>query len=58
VSDDELVQRITESDLSDGQLDGKVRRPPATCGGCGRTVSPRFPKCMYCGATLERNPFG
>jgi len=57
VTDDELAQRITDIDLSDGQLDGKVRRPPATCNACGRTVSPRFPKCMYCGAALERSPF-
>ncbi len=57
VTDEELYERMNDLDLSDGQLDGKVRREPGRCGKCGRTVSPNIPKCMYCGALSQTSPF-
>lgn len=57
LSDERLIDRITELDMADGKLDGKKARPPATCGACRRTVSQRFPKCIYCGAVIERDVF-
>ena len=57
VTDQELVQRINELDLSDGKLDGKVRKSPVSCPSCGRTLSRRFPKCMYCGQAVVHDPF-
>lgn len=57
MSDDQLAQRITELDLSDGKLDGKIRRPPSTCPKCSRTISPRFDRCMYCGQEMAHDPF-
>ncbi len=57
VSDEDLIQQITALDLSDGKLDGKVRRPPVACPKCNRTVSARFPKCMYCGQEIAHEPF-
>ncbi len=57
VTEEEFVERINEIDMSDGQLDGKVRRPPNACPGCGRAVASRFPKCLYCGALVSRDPF-
>ncbi len=57
LTDDRLIERITELDMADGKLDGKKARPPATCGTCSRTVSQRFPRCIYCGAVIERDVF-
>ena len=57
VTDIELIDRIHEIDLSDGQLDGKVRRGAVSCPKCSRTISPRFPKCMYCGQPVMHDPF-
>ncbi|MBI4717409.1 MAG: hypothetical protein HY763_06365 [Planctomycetes bacterium] len=57
VSDVELVQRINELDLSDGRLDGKVRKSAVSCPKCGRAIARRFPKCMYCGQAVVHDPF-
>ena len=57
VTDAELAQRINDIDLSDGQLDGKVRKTAVSCPSCGRTIARRFPKCMYCGQVIVHDPF-
>ena len=57
VTDERLIDRITELDLADGRLDGKKTRPPTICGSCGRSVSQRFPRCVYCGEVIERDVF-
>ncbi|UCE59105.1 MAG: hypothetical protein JSU63_16875 [Phycisphaerales bacterium] len=57
VTDVELVQRINDLDLSDGKLDGKVRKSAVSCPKCNRTISPRFPQCMYCGQPIVHDPF-
>lgn len=49
VTEQELEDKITEIDLSDGKLDGKVRVETSACSACGRTLSKRHNKCMYCG---------
>ncbi len=56
-SDDELVGRIVEIDLSDGILDGKVRKPALDCHACKRKIPRRFPRCMYCGVEMKHDPF-
>ena len=58
VTDQELVDRINAVDLSDGKLDGKVRKTAVACPSCGRTIASRFPKCMYCGQPIAHDPFG
>ena len=57
VSDLELVERINELDVSDGKLDGRVRRAPVSCPACGRAMPRKFPKCMYCGQAVVHDPF-
>jgi len=57
VSDEELIDKITELDLSDGKLDGKVSRAAVACPKCGKTIGRRFPKCMYCGQPVMHDPF-
>ena len=57
VTDLDLINRINDIDLSDGQLDGKVRREAKNCPKCGRTIGARFTKCMYCGQVVVHDPF-
>ncbi len=57
VTDVELIERINDIDLSDGKLDGKVRKTAVACPKCNRTISQRFPKCMYCGQPIVHDPF-
>ncbi len=58
VSEEELVERVNDIDLTDGQLDGKVRRAQAhACPSCGRTIAKRFPKCIYCAQPVVHDPF-
>ena len=58
VTDEDLVQRINDIDLSDGTLDGKVRKTPVSCPKCSRTIARRMPQCMYCGQPIMHDPFG
>ena len=57
VTDEDLIKRINDLDLSDGKLDGKVRKPPVSCPKCQRTIARRMPKCMYCGQPIMHDPF-
>ena len=57
VSDEELAGRMNDLDLSDGRLDGKVRKSAVSCPSCGRTISRRLPKCMYYGQAIVHDPF-
>ncbi len=57
VTEQELVDRVNEIDLSDGKLDGKVRRPAVECTKCHRKVARRFQRCVYCGCAVEHDPF-
>ncbi|MHC5038312.1 MAG: hypothetical protein ACYTHM_13435 [Planctomycetota bacterium] len=57
LTEQELIDRVQEVDLSDGKLDGKVRRKGVFCPACGRKVTGKFPHCMYCGEEIERDPF-
>ena len=52
LSDAQLAERINDIDLSDGQLDGKVRKTAIPCPKCGKKNAPRFSKCMYCGTPI------
>jgi hypothetical protein len=57
LTEEMLLERITQLDLSDGKLDGKVVRPVAPCPHCKRPNSARFIHCVYCGQALPRAPF-
>ncbi len=57
VTDVELVERINDIDLSDGVLDGKVRKSAASCPSCKRTISTRLPRCIYCSQPIVQDPF-
>ncbi len=57
LDDAQLGERINDIDLSDGKLDGKVRKPVVACPKCGRKIAKRFPNCMYCGQPILHDPF-
>ena len=57
LTDEQLMDQITALDLSDGKLDGKVRRTAVRCPKCDRTIARRFPNCMYCGQAVVHDPF-
>lgn len=47
--DDELVAKVAEIDLRDGQLDDTYQRPVISCPQCGKKISARHDHCLYCG---------
>ncbi|MEM1027252.1 MAG: hypothetical protein AAGJ38_04145 [Planctomycetota bacterium] len=49
VTEEELVAKVMEIDLRDGNMDGKVTRTVQTCTACNRPVHPRHQRCLYCG---------
>lgn len=57
VTDLELLDRINEVDLSDGKLDGKVRKTPVSCPKCQRTLARRYKQCIYCEQPIMNDPF-
>lgn len=57
VTDEDLLNRINDIDLSDGRLDGKVRKPAVACPTCHRTIARHQARCMYCGQQIMHDPF-
>lgn len=49
LSEEELLERVRLIDTVDGVKDGKATRGISKCSACGRTMSPRHRKCIYCG---------
>ena len=49
LSEQDLVNKVREVDLLDGQLDGKTRVLPKKCSQCNMMMSPRHRRCIYCG---------
>jgi hypothetical protein len=50
LTEEDLMQRVKQIDLADGQEDGKVRTQTVQCPQCNRTMSRRHDKCIYCGS--------
>lgn len=48
-SEQELIDVVTEIDLRDGLLDGKVKRLPRDCAECGKVIGADRSNCMWCG---------
>ena len=50
ITEAELIDRVNEIDLRDGQLDGRPTHDvPIVCQQCGRSYSRRHNHCFYCG---------
>ena len=50
LTEEDLLERVRQIDLADGQQDGAARRNVAKCPQCGRSMSSRHKRCLYCGA--------
>ena len=50
LGEEDLLKRMEELDPSDGAEDGKSSKKGIDCKKCGRTVSMRYTRCLYCGA--------
>jgi hypothetical protein len=58
LTEQDLLDRVQEIDLADGQLDGKARKPVVKCPDCDRVMSSRHKRCLYCGAErLDHSAF-
>lgn len=58
LTEEDLLNRVRDIDLRDGQLDGKLKKGIKRCPKCDRVMSPRHAKCLYCGAEdLEATAF-
>ncbi len=55
LTEEDLLERIKEIDLSDGVLDGKVRQTAIRCPKCQRIMSNKHRCCLYCGYETEKN---
>lgn len=53
LTEEELLEKIREIDLSDGLLDGRVRVGITQCTKCDRTLGTRHARCLYCGAPRD-----
>lgn len=56
LGDRELIDKVHEIDLRDGQRDGRFRSVPQPCPRCARTNGAHRPRCLYCGTELPQLP--
>lgn len=58
LTDEDLVETISEIDLEDGRFDGKkATKSFRECPGCKRRINKNHTKCFYCGEVLLAEPF-
>ena len=60
ITEQEVIYRMAEIDASDGRKDGKMSANArvVTCRQCGRPVSTKRLRCIYCGEMVtEGHPF-
>ncbi len=50
---EDLVARLEELDLADGELDGQVREKAVDCPSCKSKVAPGLSNCQFCGAVAR-----
>lgn len=53
LSESELQSRVSEIDLRDGTLDGRLRQGVKACPECHRPNAAVRHKCLYCGEELS-----
>ncbi|MFW6065688.1 MAG: hypothetical protein ACOC9S_02605 [Planctomycetota bacterium] len=49
LTEEQLAERVQQIDLQDGKADGKVTQSLKECPQCGRAMSSRHARCLYCG---------
>lgn len=56
LSDQHLQDKIAEIDLRSGKADGRMTAAGVPCPNCGRPVSAKHRRCLYCGAEDSTGP--
>ncbi len=51
-SDTDLLEKMQEVDLRDGEADGRITSGLVNCPGCGRRNRSTRRHCVFCGASL------
>lgn len=51
-SDTNLLEKMQEVDLRDGEADGRITSGLVNCPGCGRRNRSTRRHCVFCGASL------
>ncbi len=54
LTDEQLLEKVSEIDLRDGRADGKMGSGTRACAQCGRTINQRHMRCLYCGQQVEK----
>jgi len=54
LTEEELIEKITEIDLRDGRADQRMGTAGLPCPNCNRVLSNRHERCMYCGEEVEK----
>ena len=57
ITTDDILNKMNEMDLRDGQKDGKYHRTPKTCPECDSKVNTRLNRCLFCGYQ-DKSPEG
>jgi len=50
---DQLIAKLEELDLADGELDGRVTEQVVDCRSCDSKVAPGLRNCQFCGAVVR-----
>ncbi|MHC4778643.1 MAG: hypothetical protein ACYTFG_08735 [Planctomycetota bacterium] len=53
LTEEDLVDKVMDLDLQDGQVDGKITKPIVKCTECGAAISHQFQRCLFCGKPQE-----
>jgi ribosomal protein S27AE len=48
-SDEMIIAKMQEIDMRDGEDDNRIGSTQHKCSRCGRTISQRHQRCLYCG---------
>ena len=54
LTDEQLMAKVAEIDTRDGAADGKMNSGVQPCTKCGRVLSKRHMKCLYCGEQVRK----
>lgn len=55
LTEEDLLEKMQEVDLRDGQADGRMSKEAAVCSYCDRKSPAKRKSCIYCGKPIGGN---